>query len=135
MEFWKILVLGTLRQVTNCDYDRLKELANEHGTLRKMLGHGPYGMHSYHIQTLQDNISCFTPEILDQVNQIVVAAGHRVVKKDEPLHGRADSFVVKTNVHFPTDISLLSDACRKSIEFASVLSDSISFRVGVNVNT
>ena len=42
MEFWKILVLGTLRLVTHCDYDRLKELANEHGTLRNMLGHGPY---------------------------------------------------------------------------------------------
>ena len=49
MEFWKILVFGTLRLVTNCDYDRLKELANEHGTLRKMLGHGPYSTHSYHI--------------------------------------------------------------------------------------
>ena len=46
MGFWKILVLGTLRLVTNCDYDRLKELANEHGTLRSMLGHGPYCTHS-----------------------------------------------------------------------------------------
>jgi len=30
---------------------------------------------------LQDNISLFTPETLDQVNQIVVAAGHQLVKK------------------------------------------------------
>ena len=81
MEFWKILVLGTLRLVTNCDYDRLKELANEHGSLRNMLGHGPYCTHSYHIQTLQDNISHFTPEILDQVNQVVVDAGHLTGKK------------------------------------------------------
>ncbi len=81
IEFWKILVLGTLRLVTNCDFDRLRELANEHGTLRQMLGHGPYCTHSYHIQTLQDNISHFTPEILDRVNQIVVAAGHILVKK------------------------------------------------------
>ncbi|WP_244886736.1 ISNCY family transposase [Endozoicomonas montiporae] len=124
MDLWNILVFGTLRLVTNCDYDRLQELANEHGTLRKMLGHGPYCTHSYHIQTLQDNISLFTPEILDQINQVTVDAGHQLVKKkDEPLHGRADSFVVKTDVHFPTDISLLSDACRKSIEFASALSN------------
>ena len=81
MEFWKILVLGTLRLVTHCDYDRLKELANEHGTLRNMLGHGPYCTYSYHIQTLQDNISHFTPEILDLVNQVVVGAGHELVKK------------------------------------------------------
>lgn len=81
MDLWKILVFGTLRLVTNCDYDRLQELANEHGTLRKMLGHGPYCTRSYHIQTLQDNISLFTPEILDQINQITVDAGHQLVKK------------------------------------------------------
>ena len=81
INLWRILVFGTLRLVTNCDYDRLQELANEHGSLRNMLGHGPYCTHSYHIQTLQDNISLFTPETLDQVNQIVVAAGHQLVKK------------------------------------------------------
>ena len=81
MDLWKILVFGTLRLVTNCHYDRLQELANEHGSLRNMLGHGPYCTHSYHIQTLQDKISLFTPETLDQVNQIVVAAGHQLVKK------------------------------------------------------
>nr|WP_245673394.1 ISNCY family transposase [Endozoicomonas ascidiicola] len=122
MSLWNILVFGVLRLVTNCDYDRLQELANEHGSLRKMLGHGPYCTHTYHIQTLQDNISLFTPEILDQVNLLVVAAGHELVKKkEESLCGRADSFVVKTDIHFPTDISLLSDACRKVVEFANAL--------------
>ena len=81
MSLWNILVFGTLRLVTNCDYDRLQELANEHGTLRQMLGHSPYCTHAYHIQTLQDNIRLFTPEILDQVNILVVAAGHELVKK------------------------------------------------------
>ena len=81
MDLWRILVFGTLRLVINCDYDRLQELANEHGTLRQMLGHGPYCEHLYHIQTLQDNIALFTPQILDQVNQVVVAAGHQLVKK------------------------------------------------------
>lgn len=81
MDLWSILVLGVLRLVTNSDYDRLQELANEHGTLRKMLGHGEYCSHSYHIQTLQDNVALFTPEVLDQVNQVVVSAGHALVKK------------------------------------------------------
>lgn len=40
MELWDILVLGTLRVSLNCDYDRVMELANEHRTLRQMLGHG-----------------------------------------------------------------------------------------------
>ncbi len=36
---WCILVLGTLRLGLNANYDRIQELANEHQTLRMMLGH------------------------------------------------------------------------------------------------
>lgn len=40
-------------------------------------------------------------------------------KADIPLRGRCDSFVVETNVHFPTDINLLYDAIRKVISLTS----------------
>ena len=40
MDLWILLILGTLRLGLNCDYDRLHELANEHKTIRAMLGHG-----------------------------------------------------------------------------------------------
>ncbi|MCP4229215.1 MAG: ISNCY family transposase, partial [bacterium] len=40
MALWSILVLGTLRVNINADHDRVLELANEHKTLREMLGHG-----------------------------------------------------------------------------------------------
>ena len=103
-------------------FDRLRELANEHGKLRQMLGHGPYDEYQYGLQTLQDNISLFTPEVLDEISQIVISSGHELVKeKEERLQGRCDSFVVKTNVRFPTDIGLLEEACRKTIETATVL--------------
>ena len=39
MDLWKILVLGTLRLSCNWDYDKLMEIANNHDTLRLMLGH------------------------------------------------------------------------------------------------
>ncbi|MCU7899785.1 MAG: ISNCY family transposase, partial [Candidatus Thiodiazotropha sp. (ex Lucinoma aequizonata)] len=39
MSQWQILVLGILRLGLNADYDRIQELANQHNTLRKMLGH------------------------------------------------------------------------------------------------
>jgi hypothetical protein len=43
-------------------------------------------------------------------------------KKDgEKLRGRCDSFVVETNVHYPTDINLLYDAMRKVITLAADL--------------
>ena len=40
MELWKILVLGALRLCCNWDYDKLMDIANNHKTLRLMLGHG-----------------------------------------------------------------------------------------------
>ena len=37
------------------------------------------------------------------------------------MKGRCDSFVVETDVHFPTDISLLFDAMRKVIQHVAEL--------------
>lgn len=136
MEQWKILVLGVLRLGLNTDYDRIHELANHHSTIRQMLGHSSWeDTTEYSLQTIKDNLMLFTPEILDQINQEVVKAGHTLVKKKpnagptgandatdaEKLRGRCDSFVVETDVHFPTDISLLYDAIRKTIAASSGL--------------
>ena len=117
MTLWRILVCGVVRLDLNIDYDRLHELVNHHDTLREMLGHAQFDEHRYHYQTLKDNVSLFTPQLLDKINQQIVDVGHVLVKKkdDEVLHGRCDSFVVETHVHFPTDISLLYDAMRKII--------------------
>lgn len=118
MNLWKILVLGTLRLDAVGDYDRLLEIANNHKRVRQMLGHGIVDdEYEYKLQTLRDNISLFTPEILDKINQVVVNHGHKIVgkKKDEKLSGSCDTFVVETDVHYPTDINLLFDAIRKII--------------------
>jgi hypothetical protein len=50
-----------------------------------MLGHGFTDDDlSYHLQTLKDNVQLFTPEILDEINQVVVRAGHKLKKKRYP---------------------------------------------------
>jgi IS5 family transposase len=119
MAQWKILVLGVLRLGLNADYDRIQELANQHRTLRQMLGHSDWADETYYeLQTLKDNLRLFTAEILDRINQEVVRAGQTLVKKspEEELSARCDTFVVETNVHFPTDTNLLLDAIRKTIE-------------------
>jgi transposase, IS5 family len=125
MELWKIFVLGTIRLNCDWDYDRLKEMADHHIGLREMLGHNLFNKKDkYALQTLKDNVSLLTLEVLDKINVVVVEAGHSLVKKKpgEGLKGRCDSSVVKTDVHFPTDISLLFDAIRKVIILTSRLS-------------
>lgn len=126
MDLWKILVLGTLRLCCRWDYDKLQEIANNHITLRYMLGHGMLDFSTqYARQTLNDNLRWFTPDILDRINKIVVNTGHECllgISPDEaPLHARCDSFVVETDVHFPTDINLLWDAARKTLQLTSQL--------------
>jgi len=82
MHLWKIFVLGTIRLNCNWDYDKLKEIADNHRTLRLMLGHIAWEDQSrYPIQTIKDNVSLFSPEILEKINQVVLKAGHNLVKK------------------------------------------------------
>ena len=116
MEMWRILVLGILKEGLNCDFDRLHDLANEHRTIRKMLGHGMDGIdNTYYVRArIVDNVALLTPELLREVNRLVVSTGHTVAKKKpgEMLAGRCDSFVVETDVHYPTDFNLLLDSTR-----------------------
>ncbi len=69
----------------------------------------------YALQTVKDCIRLFKPDILDKINQIVVNHGCAVIGNVDELRGGCDSFVVETDVHFPTDINLLLDALRKII--------------------
>jgi transposase, IS5 family len=124
MELWKIFVMGILRLDLNCDYDRLHHIVNHDSLVRKMLGHGIFDTEwHYEMQTIKDNVSLLTSELLDEMNQVIVKAGHILIKKKEKdqLHGRCDSFVVETNVHYPTDVNLLFDAMRKIITLSAKL--------------
>jgi len=81
-EIPKILIGLTVRLSCNWDYDKLTEIVNNHKTLRLMLGHSDFGDESrYALQTLKDNVSLFTPEALDRINQIVVEHGHELIGK------------------------------------------------------
>jgi len=128
MDLWKILVLGTLRLSCNWDYDKLMDIANNHKTLRLLLGHSSV-MDDYHypLQTLKDNLTLFTPEVLDRINRLVLQHGYQIVgkKKDEGLRASCDSFVVETDVHYPTDINLLLDALRKVMVLIMALCDDL----------
>ncbi len=126
MDLWKVLVLGTLRLNCNWDYDKVHEMANNHDKLRQMLGHGKMDFDAaYALQTIKDNVSLLTPQILDEINQIVVQAGHDLILKNNKLKGSCDSFVVETDVHYPTDTNLLFDAIRKMISLIAIICSEI----------
>ena len=64
MEQWKILVLGIIRLGLNIDYDRVHELANQHKTIREMLGHsGWFDETVYTLDTIKNNLRLFTPDL------------------------------------------------------------------------
>jgi IS5 family transposase len=121
LDLWQILVLGIVRLALDCDYDRLEHLANYDGLLRQILGLSPMLSDQekpFHYKTLSENVCHVDEEMLCEINALVVQAGRAAFKKKEngpaePIRAKADSYVLETNVHFPTDVNLLWDAQRK----------------------
>ncbi len=126
MSLWRIFILGLLRHTINADYDRICNLANNHIELRKFLGHGMMDRDDhYSLQTIKDNIALLSKDVLDKINVLVVQDGHKILdaRTTKNLNIKTDSFVVKSNVHYPTDTSLLFDAMRYLINFISTLAN------------
>jgi len=124
MTLWEILVLATIRLTRDADYDRLHYMASTDSLIRGLLGVCRFGETNkeYSLQSIRDNIGRIDDETLERINDLVVEAGHQLVKKkDEKLNVQIDSYVFESNVHFPTDVNLLYDAARKSLQFASRL--------------
>ena len=106
MMLWRVLVMAVLKQGLDCDYDRLGELVNHHQVVRKVLQHGFLDEWTYSVRTLQDNVSLVTPALLQELNALLVREGHAVAGKPPggALDGRVDSFVVETDMHYPTEV-------------------------------
>jgi transposase, IS5 family len=125
MDLWQILVLGTVRLGLNADWDRMEHLANYDLLLRQMLGlcPDPWGTkaHRFTHQTLRDNAALVDAALLKEINVQVAAAGRQVFESKPsvapaPLQIKVDTYVLETDVHFPTDLNLLLDAGRKCLD-------------------
>jgi IS5 family transposase len=121
MDLWHVLVLGIVRLALDCDYDRLEYLVHYDTLLRRIMGleshfRGEFGK-GFHQKTLSENVCHVDEALLAEINAIVVKAGRPLFKKkdDEPIRAKSDTYVLETNVHFPTDLNLLWDACRKCL--------------------
>ena len=129
MTLWEILVLGSVRLALNLDYDGLHDLCNHHQKLREILGVSKSDFteeKKYCLNTIKDNVGLLSIELIDKINIEVVKAGHRIVKKKEDpnlnqesklsLLVRGDSYVLESDIHFPTDLSILWDCSRKVVD-------------------
>jgi len=121
MNLWTIFVLSQVRMCLGTSYDMLHHLSNNDILLRKLLGISDiFGSESvtFEYQHIYDNVSKLSDDMLVEINDVIVEFGHGEVFKKKgttPLRLKTDSFVVKSNVHFPTDYNLLWDCVRKSL--------------------
>jgi len=125
MDLWQILVLGVVRLGLDADWDRMEDMANHHLLVRQMLGvpATPWGEDAkvFGHQTLRDNVALLDDQLLQQINARIAAAGREVFAKKAgaplaALEVKVDSYVLETDVHFPTDLNLLWDAGRKCVD-------------------
>ncbi len=124
MTYWQILVLAAARLELNLDYDALQDLAENHHNVRHMMELGDWEgddeQPDFNWERIRDNVCLVRPETLEQINQLIVGEGHRLVPKAAEVV-RGDTFVVETNIHYPTESSLIRDGVRKIIEVAVLL--------------
>lgn len=125
MDLWCIFVLAQVRLCLNESYDMLHNLANNHRSMRQLMGIEKSFGHQpilFEYQNIYDNVSMLSDEMIKEINEVILDFGHKQVfkkKEETALHLKTDSFVVESNVHFPTDYNLLWDCTRKCLDTVS----------------
>jgi hypothetical protein len=135
MDLWQIFVLAQVRLLLNTSYEELNDLANNHALIRQIMGiEKGFGHERYEFkyQNIIDNVSLLDDETVRELNQVILEFGHEVFKKKEvgALRLKTDSFVVESNVHFPTDYNLLWDSARKCLDMVGKFHEKYSWLPG-----
>ena len=127
-DYWQILVLAVVRLGCDLNYDKLQDLCENHRSLRTMLGIGSWDeVTSFDWRRIRDTLRLLQPATIEKINQLVVTEG-------QLLHGharqqvRVDSFVVETNIHYPTESSLIWDGVRKLLPVGRKLAASLGLK-------
>lgn len=87
MDLWHILVLAVVRHSVDTNWDRLEMMANYDIFVRQIMGVHSTGFLSgeetieFSYQTILDNVSLVDEVLLAAVNQLVMEAGHQLLKK------------------------------------------------------
>jgi len=125
LDLWSVTVLAAARLGLNLDYDALQDLAENHRQLRLLMGIGDWeSRRRFDWRLIRDSVCKIRPETLEKISAIVVGLGHRLVP-GAAQHLRADSFVMATPIHYPTDIRQVGDALRCLVRHGARLGEII----------
>ena len=113
-------MLAAVRLGCDLNYDKLQDLAENHRALRSIREIGEFDETQFSWKRIRDNVCLLQPATIENIDQLLVAEGHTLVP-EAVRRMRADSFVVETNIHYPTDSSLIVDCIRKIIELSEPL--------------
>jgi hypothetical protein len=96
-------------------------MSNNDKMLRQLMGvetESGFENYEFEYQNILDNVGLLDDQTVRELNEVIVSFGHEVFKKKEveALALKTDSFVVESNVHFPTDYNLLWDCSRKCLD-------------------
>ena len=89
MGLWEILVLGVMRQGLNANYDRIHYLSNGDTIMRTVMGieTDSYGEKKrYGLTTIKDNLALLDEQTIQEINDLVVSYGHKLLKKKKRNH-------------------------------------------------
>jgi transposase, IS5 family len=118
LNYWEIAVLAGVRLGCNLDYDKLQDLAENHRRLRQIMGIGDWQDEvDFDWRRIEDNLIKLRPETVQKLNDLIVRAGHEL-QPQAIASVRCDTFVVETNIHYPTESSLIGDGLRKVVTLA-----------------
>lgn len=121
LNYWEIIVLAAARLGCNLDYDKLQDLAENHRSLRQIMGLGDWQEEvDFDWRRIEDNLLKLRPETLKKISALVVKAG-QVLEPKAIAAVRGDTFVVETNIHYPTESTLIGDGLRKILPLAAEL--------------
>lgn len=128
MDLWCIFVLAQVRLCLDMSYEGLHHNANNNHVMRRLMGverDFGYERIEFEYQQIYDNVSQLGDDLISELNRVILEFGYgHVFKKkgNTALHLKTDSFVVESNVHFPTDYNLLWDCARKCLDVMLKLS-------------
>ena len=123
---WQILVLAAVRLGCDLDYDKLQDLAEQHRALRHVMGIGDWDDEtSFNWRRIRNTLCLLKRETIDKISQLIVSEGH-AIDSDARKKVRADSFVVETNIHYPTESSLILDGMTKILTLCALISGQFS---------